>query len=136
MVRIWLPEWVDVFAALADPVRRDILLRLAAEPARVVDLSAGYDISRPAVSRHLRVLAEAGLVKVSPRGREHHYRLETEALAPVHALLTALTRSEAPATPPLRPEHLMALDVEVRRTSREHRAATAAGSGTTTEETA
>lgn len=124
---------MDVFAALADPVRRDILLRLADQPARVVDLSAAYDISRPAVSRHLRVLAEAGLVRVSPRGREHHYRLDPQALTPVDALLTALTRPSGTATPPVRQEHLMALDVEVRRTTRAREAAAAAGTGTHTD---
>lgn len=131
---------MDVFAALADPVRRDILLRLVDEPARVVDLSAAYDISRPAVSRHLRLLAEAGLVQVRPRGREHHYSLATEALAPVGALLTALTRPAGPARPPVREEHLMALDVEVRRTARERETAAAVGTdtdrGTDIEETA
>ena len=51
---------MDVFAALADPVRRSLLGRLAGGPARVVDLAAGLPISRPAVSRHLRLLPEAG----------------------------------------------------------------------------
>ena len=53
---------MDPFAALADPVRRQLLDRLARGPARVVDLAADHAISRPAISRHLRVLGEAGLV--------------------------------------------------------------------------
>ena len=45
---------MDVFAALADPVRRSLLEEMAAGPARVVDLAAGRPISRPAVSKHLQ----------------------------------------------------------------------------------
>lgn len=60
---------VDAFQALADPVRRDLLTQLVDGPARVVDLTSGQQISRPAVSRHLRVLSEAGLVRAEDRGR-------------------------------------------------------------------
>jgi len=74
---------MDVYAALADPVRRDLLRRLARGSARVVDLAADHPISRPAVSRHLRVLGEAGLVAAEERGRERHYTLVPEGLRPV-----------------------------------------------------
>ena len=47
---------MDVFGALADPVRRSLLAELAGEPRRVVDLAASRPISRPAVSKHLRLL--------------------------------------------------------------------------------
>lgn len=108
---------MDAFSALADPVRRAILLRLAQGPARVVDLAADHDISRPAVSKHLRLLGEAGLVTADPRGRERHYRLVPEGLAPVRELLDGLTapRGRFPETV------LDALDLEVRRTTRERR---------------
>ncbi|SDD94050.1 DNA-binding transcriptional regulator, ArsR family [Nocardioides lianchengensis] len=109
-------SYVDVFAALADPVRRSLLARLAAGPARVVDLAASYDVSRPAVSKHLRVLSEAGLVAATERGRERHYALRPESLAPVRELLRALTPG------PLTANALDALDTEVRRTVRERRA--------------
>ena len=66
---------MDVFAALADPVRRSLLEEVAAGPVRVVDLAATRPISRPAVSKHLRLLAEAGLVTATDRGRERHYAL-------------------------------------------------------------
>jgi DNA-binding transcriptional ArsR family regulator len=113
---------VDVFAALAEPVRRDLLRRLAGAPARVVDLAAERDISRPAVSKHLRVLGEAGLVTAERRGRERHYRLVPEALAEVQRLLDDLSR------PPVRiaGTALDALDLEVRRTTRERRTRPAA----------
>ncbi len=65
---------MDPYAALADPVRRAVLRQLAGGSARVVDVAAEHPISRPAVSRHLRVLADAGLVAADDRGRERHYR--------------------------------------------------------------
>ena len=59
------------FAALADPTRRQILERLALGPATVKQLAAPFPISAPAISRHLRVLAEAGLIV---QGREAQWR--------------------------------------------------------------
>lgn len=107
---------MDVFAALADPVRRGILGELATGPRRVVDLSARRQISRPAVSRHLRLLLEAGLVEAVPRGRERHYRLAPVGLEPVHAFVDGLIRLQ----PPFAESDLDALAMEVRRTVREH----------------
>jgi DNA-binding transcriptional ArsR family regulator len=106
---------MDVHAALADPVRRDLLRRLARGPARVVDLAADHPISRPAVSRHLRVLGEAGLVAAEERGRERHYTLVPEGLRPVEGLLRELRG-------PIPERVLDALDLEVRRTGRDRRA--------------
>lgn len=106
---------MDVYAALADPVRRDLLRRLARGSARVVDLTRDHSISRPAISRHLRVLADAGLVTAEDRGRERHYRLRREGLAPLAGLLRQLRG-------PFSEEDLDGLDLEVRRTSRERRA--------------
>lgn len=87
---MWLPIGVDVFAAIADPVRRDLLRALSAGSARVVDLAAGRPISRPAVSKHLRLLADAGLVLAQDVGRERHYRVDPEALRPVEAFLAEI----------------------------------------------
>ena len=61
----------NTFAALADPTRRAILARLATGAATVKELSAPFDMSGPAVSKHLRVLEQAGLVA---RGREAQWR--------------------------------------------------------------
>lgn len=108
---------MDPFAALADPVRRDLVVRLAGGPARVVDLAAEHRISRPAISRHLRVLSEAGLVAAEDRGRERHYRLERPGLSVVADWLAAL----APR-PPFDESAFDGLDLEVRRTTRERRA--------------
>ena len=105
---------MDAFAALADPVRRDLLNRLSLGSARVVDLAGDHEISRPAISRHLRVLGEAGLVSAEDRGRERHYRLERRALAPVNAWLVELD-----SAPRFEESALDGLDLEVRRTVRE-----------------
>ena len=109
---------MDVFGALADPVRRSLLADLAARPRRVVDLAATRSISRPAVSKHLRLLLESGAVTVTARGRERFYALDRTALAPVAAYLAGL---EATRTAPVTRQALDALETEVRRTSRERR---------------
>ena len=67
-----------VFAALADPIRRDIVARLATEDATVGELSAPYDVSMQAVSKHLKVLEEAGLVTRSRDAQRRQVHLEAE----------------------------------------------------------
>ena len=69
-----------VFAALADPTRRDIVARLAVGDATVGQLAAPYAMSVQAVSKHLKVLEEAGLVSTSRTGRERPRHLEAEVL--------------------------------------------------------
>ena len=71
---------VDIFGALADPVRRSLLADLTGGPQRVVDLAEDRPISRPAVSKHLRLLLDAGAVTVAERGRERYYALDRSAL--------------------------------------------------------
>lgn len=110
---------MDAFSALADPVRRDLLRDLSDRSARVVDLAAGRPISRPAVSRHLRVLTDAGLVVADELGRERHYRLRPAGLEPVLHLLADLVPEVH--GPPVTPAMLDALDLEVRRVGRDRR---------------
>ena len=123
---------MDVFAALADPVRRALLEEIAAGPARVSDLAGCHPISRPAISRHLRLLSEAGLVTAEERGRERHYTLVADALAPVAALLRRLTPTTT--AHPVTTNGLDALETEVRRPVRDRR--TSRPGATTREETA
>lgn len=64
-----------VMRALADPTRRRILQLLGAGEMRVADIAARFEISRPAISKHLRVLKDAGVVEARKRGREQHYAI-------------------------------------------------------------
>ena len=70
----------DVFRAIADPTRRAILDRLRAGPAPVNDLAADFAQSRPAISKHLRVLRESRLVTEQKVGRERFYALDPAPL--------------------------------------------------------
>jgi DNA-binding transcriptional ArsR family regulator len=72
-------------AALADPTRRAIFERLRAGPRSVGELAEGLPVSRPAVSQHLRVLREAGLVSERREGTRRVYRLEPAALGELRA---------------------------------------------------
>jgi DNA-binding transcriptional ArsR family regulator len=69
------------FAALAHPLRRAIVERLAAGPASVGEATRGFPVSKPAISRHLRVLEEAGVLTRAIDGRNHVLRLERRPLA-------------------------------------------------------
>jgi DNA-binding transcriptional ArsR family regulator len=106
---------MEVAAAIADPVRREIMMLLRGRMMSAGEIAARFDISRPAVSRHLRVLRECGLLVDEVRGRERLYRLDTAPLAPLEAWLAGLRDPWAGA--------LDALETEVYRTRREHRAA-------------
>jgi DNA-binding transcriptional ArsR family regulator len=70
-----------VFGALADRTRRGILARLEAGPASITDLAAPLTMSFPAVSKHVRVLEDAGLVRRSVEGRVHRCAIEPAPLA-------------------------------------------------------
>jgi DNA-binding transcriptional ArsR family regulator len=114
---------MDAFAALSDPVRRELLRQLAAGPARVVDMAAAHPISRPAISKHLRALGSAGLVTADDVGRERHYRLDRAGLAPVSALLAELAPAQPAPAPPIAEQAFDGLELEVRRVGRDRRAA-------------
>jgi DNA-binding transcriptional ArsR family regulator len=66
--------------ALADPTRRAIFERVGAAPGAVGEIAAGLPVSRPAVSQHLKVLKEAGLVTDTPDGTRRVYRLDPRGL--------------------------------------------------------
>jgi DNA-binding transcriptional ArsR family regulator len=73
----------DPFKAIADPTRREILAALSQRPLAVHEIAERFEISRPAISKHLRVLSEAGLVAARRAGKENLYELRAEAFAPV-----------------------------------------------------
>ena len=79
-----------VFDAIADPTRRAILAMLVDGEAAVEAIADRFPVSRPAISKHLRVLHEAGLVQRQPAGRMNLYRAEPEPLGEVMAWLEGL----------------------------------------------
>jgi DNA-binding transcriptional ArsR family regulator len=70
----------DVFAALASPARREMLSLLLDGPRTVNDIASHFNMRRPSVSEHLRVLRDASLVSERRAGRERHYQLEPDPL--------------------------------------------------------
>jgi DNA-binding transcriptional ArsR family regulator len=72
---------VDGWTALGDPTRRAIFARLATRPSSVGELANELPVSRPAVSQHLKVLKDAGLVVDQPAGNRRIYRVELAAVA-------------------------------------------------------
>jgi DNA-binding transcriptional ArsR family regulator len=69
-----------VYAALADPTRRAILSRLTQQEARVTELAEPFAISLNAVSKHIRILEEAGLIRRNVQGRDHYLSLDATPL--------------------------------------------------------
>jgi DNA-binding transcriptional ArsR family regulator len=98
---------VAVFEALADPTRRRILELLAVGERSAGDIAGEFAISRPGVSRHLRVLRESGLVRARGAGQRRLYTVDPAPLAEVQAWLTRYQRFWA--------QRFDALDTEVRR---------------------
>ena len=91
---------IDAFAALGDRTRRAILERLTTGSRTAGELARGFPVSRPAVSRHLRVLRRAGLVREHREGRRRVYELAgDEALREAERWLATLRRPPRPARP-------------------------------------
>ena len=109
----------DVAAAIADPVRRAILVMLREQRLPAGEIAGLFVISRPAVSRHLRVLRESGLVRDTLTGRERLYELDASRFASLIEWLNQFTLAASWE------RRLDALETEVYRTRRErHRHAT------------
>jgi DNA-binding transcriptional ArsR family regulator len=104
---------VQSMGALADPIRRELVDLLAGGEQSAGDLAARFPVSRPAVSRHLRVLREAGLVRVRTEGKRRLYALDP---APLAELDTWLGRYRD-----LWAHRLDALDTEIARGRRARR---------------
>ena len=125
---VTLPPVDEIAGAIADPVRREILLMLRDEPLSAGQIADRFVISRPAVSRHLRVLREAGLVRDTADGRRRVYTLVTAPLDELAGWLGRLMRTSGWQ------HRLDALETEVYRTRRERH--TAAGRHPSQKETA
>lgn len=85
----------DVFVVLADPTRRRLLEALSSGERSVNQLVSGVDIEQPGVSRHLRILQEAGLVNVRPEGQRRWYSLRTEPFGALVDWLRAVATDQA-----------------------------------------
>ena len=82
----------DIFTALAHPVRRQILDRLIGGEESVTQLAEPFDMTRPAISQHLRILKDVGLVTEQRHGREHYYCLQPQRLSEVRDWLQKYDR--------------------------------------------
>jgi DNA-binding transcriptional ArsR family regulator len=72
----------DVFQAIADPVRRDIIALLADDILTVNAVAEHFAISRPAISKHLKILKECGIIEITKNGREQLCQIQTRSLVP------------------------------------------------------
>lgn len=106
---------MDGARAIADPVRREILELVGVSPLPAGSIAAHFSISRPAVSKHLRVLVECGVVEATASGRQRIYALRSEPLIEVATYLDRLLGGAFLG-------RLDALETEVARTRRERRA--------------
>jgi len=82
---------VEVFEAVAQPKRREILRLLAAGEMSAGDVASRFSVTQPAISQHLRVLKQAGLIAERRDGARRLYRVRPEGLAGLHSFLTALS---------------------------------------------
>lgn len=74
----------DVFQAIADPTRRQIISMIANENLNLNAVAEKFDISRPAISKHIKILTECGLVTINVQGREHYCEARLEKLNEVN----------------------------------------------------
>lgn len=82
-----------IFAALGDETRLKLISRLSdAGPQSIASLAGGFDMSRQAISKHLRVISSAGLARSEPRGREVVWQLEPQALAQAQRYLNLISK--------------------------------------------
>jgi len=91
------PQVQDKFFALGEPVRLNIVQRLAEGPKTAGELAEPFSISRPAISRHLRVLREAGIASAEVRGRQWWYSIEASTLRDTQQWLEDLQAMTAEA---------------------------------------
>src|SRR5215813_2015793 len=81
---------IALFDALGDPTRREILEKLRAGPRAVGEIAAVMPISRPAVSQHLKVLKDSGLVAETRQGTRHYFAIAPEGIGELRAYLDGL----------------------------------------------
>jgi len=72
----------DVFQAIADPIRRDIIQLISNEILTVNTVAEKFEISRPAISKHLKILSECGIIEINKKGRERYCQIQPQNLIP------------------------------------------------------
>ena len=88
ITHIFVTEWLrnimrrDVFQAIADPVRRNIIELLATETLTINEVAEKFNISRPAISKHVRILKECGIIVINKQGRERYCQIQPRNLIP------------------------------------------------------
>ena len=73
----------DVFQAIADPTRREIIRLIAQKPLPLNSIAENFEVSRPAISKHIRILTECGVVMIHTRGRERYCEAQLQKLSEV-----------------------------------------------------
>lgn len=73
----------DVFQAIADPTRREILMLIARKPLPLNSIAGNFEVSRPAISKHIRILTECGIVAIRAQGRERYCEVQADKLSEV-----------------------------------------------------
>jgi len=74
----------DVFQAIADPIRREIIGLIAKSPLTPNSVADSFDVSRQAISKHIKILTECGLLSLNIQGREYYYSIQPEKLAEIN----------------------------------------------------
>jgi DNA-binding transcriptional ArsR family regulator len=72
----------DVFQAIADPIRREIINLIARQPMNLNAIADNFDISRPAISNHIKILNECGIITINQVGRERFCTIQASSLVP------------------------------------------------------
>lgn len=83
----------DVFQAIADPTRRDIINLIARGPLTLNDVADRFDVSRQAISKHIKILTECGIVVINQQGRERYCNVEAAKLDEVGNWLTTFRKT-------------------------------------------
>ena len=82
----------DVFQAIADPTRRDIINLIARQPLKLNAIADNFDSSRPTISQHIKILEECGLVLITQQGRERYCEVKLEKLKEVSSWVDQYTK--------------------------------------------
>lgn len=82
----------DAFQALADPIRRDILVAIVQQPLSLNQVAERFSVTRQAISKHIKILSECGLINIQQQGRERLCEIEVQGLDDVTGWLTDFKR--------------------------------------------